>query len=117
VHALITSPRRGRRLAAGPVEIRGIAWGGCGVAEVEVAVDGIPWRTAELGPPRGRYARRLWSFDWEATPGLHLIEVRACDQARVEQPAVHRPNRFGYGNNSRHRLAVRIAPSTWSRET
>ncbi len=108
VHALLTSPARGIRLAPGRLELRGVAWGGCGVAEVEVAIDGIPWRPATLGPSRGRYARRFWSYEWDAEPGLHLVEVRATDLARARQPAVHRPNRRGYGNHSRHRVPLRV---------
>jgi sulfane dehydrogenase subunit SoxC len=110
VHALVTSPGDGARLDAGEHDLRGIAWGGAGgIDAVRIRIDGGPWRPAELGPDRGRFARRFWTARWHATQGVHHIEVRARDRGGQMQPLEHVPNRDGYANHSVPRVRVVVA--------
>ena len=70
VHALITAPGEGSRLAAGPVAVRGAAWSGAGaVTSIEVRIDDGRWHEAAVTARTGRYGRTLWEYDWAAEPG------------------------------------------------
>ena len=76
----IDVPRSGSSVAAGPVTVAGMAWApGRGITTVEVRVDQGPWQPARLGGALSQEAWRQWSWTWPATPGLHLVEVRATD--------------------------------------
>ncbi len=76
----IDVPRTGARLAAGPVTLGGVAWAqGRGIGAVEVRVDDGPWRPARLGAAYSADTWRLWTFDWQATPGTHTVTARATD--------------------------------------
>jgi Mo-co oxidoreductase dimerisation domain len=88
--------------------LRGAAWGGAGVATVEVRVDGGRWRQADLEPGRGRWALRRWSLPWAATPGDHRLDVRATDLVGERQPDHSAWNRAGYANNAVHGVDVRV---------
>ncbi len=80
----IDTPRRGS-VAAGRLPIAGIAWApDRGIARVEVAVDGV-WAEARLSSPISGAAWVQWVHDWEATPGKHVITVRATDGTGVTQ--------------------------------
>ncbi|MBM3684294.1 MAG: molybdopterin-binding oxidoreductase [Actinobacteria bacterium] len=87
----IDVPRAGTRLAAGRTTIAGVAWAPVrGVRAVEVSVDEGPWQRARLAGGAGPATWVQWLLDWEATPGLHRIRVRATDgqgetQTQVEQ--------------------------------
>jgi DMSO/TMAO reductase YedYZ molybdopterin-dependent catalytic subunit len=75
--------------------IMGAAWG-APIAEVEVQIDGGPWRTAELDDRRRRsrdgFAWRFWRFDWgRPRPGEHAIRSRAYDVEGNVQPAPDDP--------------------------
>lgn len=75
------------RLAAGHRVIRGRAFSGeAGVARVEYAIDDGPWREAALGEPNIAAAWVCWSFEWTATPGEHVVRVRAIDEHGQCQP-------------------------------
>lgn len=110
VHALVTSPADGARVAAGPTEVRGAAWGGAGgIAAVEVRLDLGEWRQADLVPPRGAYGRTRWSAALELAPGAHRISARATDAEGRSQPEAPRWNPRGYANSSVHRVSVEAA--------
>jgi DMSO/TMAO reductase YedYZ molybdopterin-dependent catalytic subunit len=100
-------PERTRTLDAGPTTIAGRAWSGWApIAAVEVGVDG-EWTEAELDPPSGRWAWRGWRFEWDATPGEHVLSCRARDEAGNAQPDDAEWNVGGYANNG-----VQLVPVT-----
>lgn len=77
---------------AGTVAIAGVAWAGVrGVRRVEVRVDGGPWRDARLGPELADTTWRQWHLPWEATPGSHVLEVRATDGTGSTQTGEEQP--------------------------
>ncbi len=99
--ALVVRPGAGARVAAGEVAIAGWAWSGHPIAQVEISVDGEPWRPAALEPPASPYAwcrfrdrRRL------EVRGRHTVRARARDVAGEVQPDAPRWNRLGYCNNA-----------------
>jgi DMSO/TMAO reductase YedYZ molybdopterin-dependent catalytic subunit len=70
----------------GQVAIAGIAWApDRGISKVEVAIDGV-WRDARLSAPISNTTWVQWVTDWAATPGRHVIAVRATDGTGVVQP-------------------------------
>ncbi|MGW6690454.1 molybdopterin-dependent oxidoreductase [Streptomyces sp. NPDC054961] len=76
----IDTPRSGAGLAPGRVAVAGVAWAQHrGIARVEVRVDAGRWREARLGEADGNDTWRQWVWPWEATPGRHVLEVRATD--------------------------------------
>jgi DMSO/TMAO reductase YedYZ molybdopterin-dependent catalytic subunit len=84
----IDVPRPLAQLAAGRVAVAGVAWAPArGIAAVEVSVDGGPWHTARLAAADGIDTWRQWMWPWDATPGLHNLQVRATDRTGRTQPA------------------------------
>jgi DMSO/TMAO reductase YedYZ molybdopterin-dependent catalytic subunit len=99
---------RQRVVDAGPIRLTGRAWSGDGPIErVEVGVDG-EWRDVTLEPAGGPFAWRAWSFDWEATTGVHELACRATDAAGNTQPLEPPWNYQGHGNNAVQRFAVTV---------
>jgi DMSO/TMAO reductase YedYZ molybdopterin-dependent catalytic subunit len=82
---------------AGPVKpgrtsIAGVAWAQHkGIDAVEVRVDRGPWQRATLAQVPGIDSWRLWSLDWQAATGGHLIEARATDATGYTQTALVQP--------------------------
>lgn len=75
------------RLNAGMHTIRGRAFSGEGrVSRVEYAVDDDTWREAQLEEPNIPAAGVRWAFSWDATPGAHVIRIRATDENGHVQP-------------------------------
>ncbi len=82
----IDVPRAGARLDVGPVTLGGVAWAQHrGIKAVEVRVDDGDWRPAQLGEAYSNDTWRLWTFDWQATPGPHTLTVRATDNTGAVQ--------------------------------
>lgn len=82
----IDVPRNGARLNAGPVTLGGVAWAQHrGIKAVEVRIDDGPWQPAKLGAAYSKDTWRLWTFDWQATPGTHAVTVRATDSSGAVQ--------------------------------
>lgn len=74
------------RPAAGPVSVAGVAWAqGRGIGKVEVQVDEGPWQPATLLPSPTNDTWVQWRLDWAATPGSHLLRVRATDKTGAVQ--------------------------------
>jgi DMSO/TMAO reductase YedYZ molybdopterin-dependent catalytic subunit len=98
----------GTDLAAGQVTIAGVAWAQHrGIEAVEVSVDGI-WYDAKLAVQDTIDTWRQWYYVWDATPGPHVLQVRATDQTGHTQTAVvHRtePN----GATGYHTIQVTVA--------
>jgi sulfane dehydrogenase subunit SoxC len=103
-------PERERTLRAGSTTLEGRAWSGWApVEDVQISVDGgASWVEAELDPPGQRWAWRGWRFDWDATPGDHVLCCRARDEAGNAQPDEADWNVGGYANNGVQRVPVRV---------
>ncbi|RZT99453.1 DMSO/TMAO reductase YedYZ molybdopterin-dependent catalytic subunit [Advenella incenata] len=101
-------------VAAGRVQISGIAMGGMTAAKsIEVSVNGgKDWKKAEfVGPDLGRYAWREFVFSADLAAGTHELACRATNEAGDTQPEARRENNRGYINNSwrDHMVAVKVA--------
>ena len=84
----IDVPKARSTVTAGQVTIAGVAWAQHrGIAGVEVAVDGL-WQEARLPAQDTIDTWRQWYYVWDATPGLHELQVRAIDQSGYTQTAV-----------------------------
>ncbi|TCC54862.1 sulfite oxidase [Kribbella pittospori] len=102
---------RHRFVAAGTITLEGRAWSGWGPIErVEISTDaGVTWQTVKLDAPgNDEYAWRAFTHDWEATPGEHVLTVRAYDASGREQPIEAPWNRGGFANNSAQRTSVLV---------
>ncbi|GAB2654587.1 sulfite oxidase [Kribbella swartbergensis] len=102
---------RHRFVAAGTVTLQGRAWSGWApIDRVEISVDaGVSWQTAKLDAPgNDELAWRAFSHDWEATPGEHVLTVRAIDAGGREQPIEAEWNRGGFANNTAQRITVLV---------
>ncbi|WP_350278227.1 sulfite oxidase [Kribbella sp. HUAS MG21] len=106
---------RHRFVAAGTVPLFGRAWSGWAPIErVEVSTDaGVNWHEATLDAPGNQdgpdeLAWRGFAYDWEATPGEHVLTVRAYDAAGREQPIEAEWNRGGFANNTAQRITVLV---------
>src|SRR5690242_3871485 len=99
---------RNRLVEPGLVTLSGKAWAGrVGVSDVEVSVDGgSTWSKGEMGDSGSPYAWRTWTFLWNATPGEHVLFVRAIDADGKMQPISQEWNFGGYGNNGVQRVNV-----------
>ncbi|MCV0403556.1 MAG: molybdopterin-dependent oxidoreductase [Chloroflexi bacterium] len=76
----IDVPRRGARVPAGTVAVAGVAWApDRGISAVEVQVDEDGWRPADLSAPISDATWVQWLYRWPASPGDHLLRVRAID--------------------------------------
>ncbi|WIM97199.1 molybdopterin-dependent oxidoreductase [Actinoplanes oblitus] len=76
----IDTPRDGAARKPGPVVVAGVAWAQHrGIAKVEVQVDDGAWETAALAPAVSDDTWRQWTHAWQATPGKHVLRVRATD--------------------------------------
>ena len=79
-------------MKAGATNIGGVAWAmdGDGVSKVEVQVDEGPWQEANLAEVPNPVTWRQWWLPWDATPGSHVIRVRATNglgELQTEQEA------------------------------
>ena len=81
----IDVPRRGDKIAAGRAAVAGVAWAQHrGIAKVEVGIDGV-WAEARLSDDVTDDAWRQWVYEWDATIGKHIIQVRATDKTGETQ--------------------------------
>jgi len=101
---------RTRLVKAGTHRVEGRAWAGrLDVTRVEFSGDGgRTWVDADLGPHVGDFAWRSWSAEWEATPGEHVLCVRATDEEGNVQSTEQLWNYHGMGNNMTHRVDVLV---------
>ena len=82
-------PIGGATITPGRTPVAGVAWAQHkGIAAVEVRVDRGPWHQARLAAVPDIDTWRQWVWDWQATPGNHLIEARATDQTGYTQTPV-----------------------------
>ena len=84
----IDVPKPLAQVKAGPVTVAGVAWAPArGIAAVEVSVDSGRWRPAGLAASGGIDTWRQWRQTWDATPGVHQLQVRATDNTGATQPS------------------------------
>jgi DMSO/TMAO reductase YedYZ molybdopterin-dependent catalytic subunit len=97
-----------RTVRAGRQPVAGVAWAPTrGIDRVEVQVDGGPWQQARLAAAIGPNCWRQWVYDWDATPGEHVITVRATDGAGAVQPP-ERTDVAPDGATGHHTVDVRV---------
>ncbi len=91
----IDTPPYGSGIPAGRTPIAGIAWApDRGISRVEVSIDGT-WSDAQLSRPISDATWVQWVAYWDATPGAHIIAVRATDgtgAVQDEQPTPPPPD-------------------------
>jgi DMSO/TMAO reductase YedYZ molybdopterin-dependent catalytic subunit len=88
----IDVPNGSKTLKAGRTPVAGVAWAqNRGIAAVQVRVDRGLWHEAKLAAVPGIDTWRQWVWEWDATPGSHVIEARATDQTGYTQTAVEEP--------------------------
>jgi len=92
----IDVPKRRGTVAAGQVTIAGVAWAQhAGIEAVEVGVDGV-WYEAKLPAQDTIDTWRQWYYLWDATPGQHMLQVRATNKSGYTQTATkHRTDPDG----------------------
>jgi DMSO/TMAO reductase YedYZ molybdopterin-dependent catalytic subunit len=84
----IDVPKARSTVTAGQVTIAGVAWAQhIGVEGVQVSVDGI-WYDAKLPVQDTIDTWRQWYYVWDATPGTHVLQVRATDDAGFTQTSI-----------------------------
>jgi DMSO/TMAO reductase YedYZ molybdopterin-dependent catalytic subunit len=94
-------------VAAGRVAIAGIAWApDRGVSKVEVAIDGV-WHDADLSAPISDTTWVQWKAAWDATPGDHVLSVRATDGNGIVQEELRSPPAPD-GARGWHTVGVRV---------
>lgn len=85
----IDVPNGSSGIHAGRTPVAGVAWAQHkGIDAVEVRVDKGPWNQARLAAVPGIDCWRQWVYQWDATPGTHIIEARATDATGYTQTAV-----------------------------
>jgi DMSO/TMAO reductase YedYZ molybdopterin-dependent catalytic subunit len=88
----IDVPNGSSQLKPGTTPVAGVAWAQHkGIAAVEVRVDNGPWHEARLAAVPDIDCWRQWVWDWDATPGNHVIQARATDATGYTQTAVQVP--------------------------
>jgi DMSO/TMAO reductase YedYZ molybdopterin-dependent catalytic subunit len=102
---------RVRLLEAGPCMLEGRAWSGAPpVVHVEVSTNGgASWSRAELEGAGSPFAWQGWRFEWDASPGEHVLCCRAIDSAGRTQPPEPEWNHDGYCNNVIQRVRVTVS--------
>ena len=75
-------------IRAGTTPVAGVAWAQHkGIEAVEVRVDAGPWHQARLAAVPGIDTWRQWVWEWDATPGGHVLQARATDKTGYTQTA------------------------------
>jgi len=88
----IDVPTGAAPLKPGATPVAGVAWAQHkGIAAVEVRVDSGRWNEARLAAVPDIDCWRQWVWDWNATPGTHVIEARATDATGYTQAALQEP--------------------------
>jgi DMSO/TMAO reductase YedYZ molybdopterin-dependent catalytic subunit len=105
----IDVPSANGDVGSGPVAVAGVAWApDRGISRVEVKVDEGEWQNATIATPIGPQTWVQWKWTWQATPGQHVIAVRATDGAgEVQSDQVTPP--APDGARGYHAVRVRVA--------
>ena len=93
---------------AGPTAIAGVGWAGHrSVDRVEVRIDEGDWIEATLSGELSEDSWRQWMISWDATPGNHVVQVRATDGENATQTA-ERTAPAPDGATGHHTIGVRV---------
>jgi sulfane dehydrogenase subunit SoxC len=86
------------RLPTGAQVVRGYAWAPqFGIKRVDVRINRSNWQDVELTDPEiNTFTWRRFQFDWEPTPGEHVIETRVTDNKGFQQQATVPFNEGGF---------------------
>ena len=104
----IDVPKPLAQLKAGRTAVAGVAWAPHrGIDAVQVRVGNGPWQQARLAAVPGLDTWRQWVWLWDATPGLHQLQVRATDGTGAIQPARRVPI-FPNGATGRDTVTVTV---------
>ena len=107
----IDVPRRSSTVRPGRQPIAGVAWAqNRGISKVEVQIDGGDWNEARLALPISKHTWVQWVHEWDATPGSHVVRVRATEangQRQSEDPRPPAPN----GAEGWHQIRFNVADS------
>ena len=107
----IDVPAHRSTITAGRHPIAGVAWAPTrGIERVEVRIDEGPWLEAELAESLDVDAWRQWVYRWDATPGRHVITVRATDGTGETQTAERTPVAPD-GASGHHDITVEVSPA------
>jgi DMSO/TMAO reductase YedYZ molybdopterin-dependent catalytic subunit len=88
----IDVPNGSATVRAGRTPVAGVAWAQHkGIDAVEVQVDSGSWNRARLAAVPGIDTWRQWVWEWDATPGNHVIRARATDATGYTQTAALAP--------------------------
>jgi len=88
----IDVPADAATLRPGRTPVAGVAWAQHkGIAAVEVQVDNGPWQEARMAKVPDIDCWRQWVWDWDATPGRHVLQARATDATGYTQSAQQVP--------------------------
>ena len=83
----IDVPGHRTRVEAGPTPVAGVAWSPVrGIEFVEISIDEGEWQVCDLAVPGTDESWVQWKTEWDATPGVHRIDVRAIDKTGAIQP-------------------------------
>jgi len=103
----IDTPPYAASLQPGRVPIAGIAWApDRGISKVEVGIDGV-FSEAQLSRPISDATWVQWVTYWDATPGEHILAVRATDgtgETQTEQRTSPAPD----GARGWHTIKVEV---------
>lgn len=104
----IDTPKPSTRVKAGRVAIAGVAWAQHrGISKVEVQVDQDEWLEATLADEDTIDTWRQWLVEWQATPGVHQLTVRATDAEGATQTTDVAPP-FPDGATGHHQITVTV---------
>lgn len=97
------------KIENGVVPLGGIAFAGNrGIASVEVKIDDGAWQQVELDPLDDPLTWRFWRYDWAASPGQHMLSIRATDATgALQTDAVREPHPDGA--TGYHMFSVEVA--------
>jgi len=105
----IDVPRSGAAVTAGKVAVAGVAWAQHrGIQGVEVRVDEGAWQPARLAEAISSDTWVQWVYEWDATPGAHVVAVRATD-AEGDTQSGDRVPPAPDGSEGWHTITVNVA--------
>jgi DMSO/TMAO reductase YedYZ molybdopterin-dependent catalytic subunit len=82
----IDVPNGLNQVKTGTTAVAGVAWAQHkGIEAVQVRVDDGPWHEARLAAVPGIDTWRQWVWEWDATPGGHVLQARATDKTGYTQ--------------------------------
>lgn len=104
----IDRPKDRSTIVEGAYTMAGIAWApNLGIEQVEVQIDDMPWREAELTVPLSIDSWIQWAYSTDLEAGEHTIRVRATDRTgttQSESPVAPRPD----GAEGHHMIRFKV---------